>query len=566
MYGPTTPFAQELHASKYRADGESFKESQTRMANTLKDNEEHYAAFREILLDQRFMGGGRTQAAVGSPRQVTPFNCFVSPVIEDSFDSIMDVAKKAGETMRLGGGIGFDFSTLRPKGDRIVSLDSYSSGPVSFMEIFNAICGTIAAAGHRRGAMMAVLRVDHPDIENFIKAKKKIGKLEAFNISIGITDDFMEAVKEDKMFNLVFEGKVYKQVAAKQLWQAIMRSTWDWAEPGVLFLDTINRDNNLWYCETLTTTNPCGEQPLPPNGACLLGSFNLTKYVTRRLSGYTFDNLQFMEDIPHVVRAMDNIHDTSIFPLAEQAYESQQKRRLGLGLTGVANAIEAMGHLYGSPEYLREAERIHKLFCNEVYLASIMLAKEKGSFPAYKADEYLAGNFITTLPQYLKELIAKHGIRNSHLISYAPTGTISLCADNVSGSIEPVFAHHFDRVVKDADGVDKVEKIEDYGVKFFGVKGKKASQCTPMEHLAVQAVAQKYCDSAVSKTVNVDKSCSWEEFSEIYMNAWEMGCKGVTTYNADGKRNAILVDTDKEEDTGAKACYINPETGAKECS
>jgi ribonucleoside-diphosphate reductase alpha chain len=561
-YGPVTPFAQELHALKYRNVGETFKESQVRMAHTLKDSENHYFALKDILLNQRFMGGGRTQAAIGSPRQVTPFNCFLSQDIEDSFDSIMDGAKRAGQTMRLGGGIGFDFSKLRPSGDRIVSLDSASSGPLSFMEIYNSICGTIAAAGHRRGAMMGVLRVDHPDIEDFIKVKQTAGKLEAFNISIGITDEFMYAVKDDNMFDLRFEGKPYKQVNARNLWEAIMRATWDWAEPGVLFIDTINRTNNLWYCEELAATNPCGEQPLPPNGACLLGSFNMTKYIKNDGGANYFDHNLFMMDIPDVVRAFDNIHDIAIFPLDEQKDESHAKRRMGLGMTGLANAIESLGHPYGTVGYMAKARELHKLFRDEVYLASVELAKEKGSFPLLIREKYLKGEFIQGLPKYLQALISEHGIRNSHLISYAPTGTISNCADNVSGGIEPLFAHSFDRVYKTEDG-DKVETVEDYGLKFFGVRGTKAADVPPQWHVEVQALAQEYCDSAVSKTVNIDGSCGWEDFKKIYMTAWELGAKGCTTFNADGKRMALL--TDNKDDDAPKACFIGAD-GQKECS
>ena len=563
-WGPVTPFAQEIHASKYRNVGETFKESQVRMAHTLKDNEEHYHALKDILLSQRFMGGGRTQAAIGSPRQVTPFNCFVSQDIEDSFDSIMATATRAGQTMRLGGGIGFNFSTLRPSGDRIVSLDSQSSGPISFMQIYDSICGTIAAAGHRRGAMMGVLRVDHPDIEHFIRVKQEKGVLENFNISIGITDEFMMAVQEDDIFTLQFQGTPYKQVKARALFESIMRATWDWAEPGVLFLDTINRENNLWYCEELNATNPCGEQPLPPNGACLLGSYNVTKLVVRKIDGSYLDYEQLRADIPHIVRAFDNIHDISTFPLPEQAQESQNKRRLGLGMTGVANAIEALGYEYGSYRYVEEAERLHSIFRDECYRASALLAAEKGSFPAFNREYYMKSPFVKRLPQSVQDMIMAFGMRNSHLISYAPTGTISLCADNVSGGIEPVFAHEFDRDVILDGHAPRKETIQDYGVKFFGVKGCKAADLSPMQHLRVQLAAQKYCDSAVSKTINVNGDCDWEDFKQIYMDAWEMGLKGCTTFNADGKRMALLVD--KEATTEGAACYINPETGAKECS
>lgn len=562
MYGPQTRMAQELHQQKYCNEGESFYESQVRVANRLKDSDEHYQQIKDIFLNQRFMPAGRIQSAIGSPRKVTPFNCFVSQTITDSFDSIMEGATKAGQTMRLGGGIGFDFSRLRPKGDRIVTLDSFSSGPLSFMEIYDAICQTISSAGHRRGAMMGVLRVDHPDIEAFIKAKQETGKLEGFNLSIGITDEFMQAVEDGDLFTLQFQGRPYKQVDARNLWDTIMRSTWDWAEPGVLFIDTINRMNNLWYCEQLETTNPCGEQPLPANGACLLGSFNLTKYLYYSDGVREFDWGQFVQDIPPVVRAMDKIHDLAIFPLPEQAQESHNKRRMGLGVTGMANALEAMGHLYGSSEYLHIAEDIHRLLCIEAYKASIELAKEKGCFPAY-TDQYLASPFIKRLPEDVVDGIRQHGIRNSHLISYAPTGTISVCADNVSGSIEPVFAHSYDRRIVAPNGSFVTEVVQDYNVWRYGVFGKKAAEVSPIQHLTAQAKAQKWCDSAVSKTINIDSNCDWEEFKNIYMLAWRMGLKGCTTFNADGNRYGILIDKETE---GAKACYINPETGAKECS
>ena len=324
-YGPTLPISEEIHAMKYRGKGESFKEAMTRVAEALKDNETHFNNFRTILYNQRFLPAGRVQSAMGAPRRVTPYNCFVSTTIEDSMDGIMDAAKRAAETMRLGGGIGYDFSTLRPKGTLIKSLESKSSGPISFMGIFDAVCKTIASAGHRRGAQMGVLRVDHPDIEEFIKAKRNHTELTGFNISVGVTDKFMTAVKEGTDFDLVFNDEVRKTVDARALWDMIMRSTWDWAEPGILFIDRINQKNNLHYCEKIAATNPCGEQPLPPNGACLLGSFNLTKYVLEHDDKYVFNMNQLRNDIPHVVRAMDNVIDRATYPLKEQEEEAKTK-------------------------------------------------------------------------------------------------------------------------------------------------------------------------------------------------------------------------------------------------
>jgi len=572
QYGPTLRVSKEIHATKYRAEGESFSEAQARVAHTLADSPEHFRPLYNILLDMRFMGAGRTQAAVGSPRNVTAFNCFVSGTIEDSFDSIMQRAYESGQTMRLGGGIGYDFSTLRPRGDNIVSLDSRSSGPISFMAIYDAICHTISSAGHRRGAQMGVLRVDHPDIEEFIRVKQNETNLRAFNISVGITDEFITAVKDDTEFNLQFEGRIYKTVRARRLWEEIMRSTWDWAEPGVLFIDRINEWNNLWYCETIAATNPCGEQPLPPYGACLLGSFNLVKYLkfhAGRTEGdgttvnqYKFDYDQLKADIPHIVRAMDNIHNVSTFPLEDQRLESVNKRRMGLGYTGAANAGEILGYTYGSPEFLAWLEAVSAFLRDEVYAASVELAKEKGPFPLFDAEKYLNGKFIKTLPSGLRKKIKKYGIRNSHLLSIAPTGTISLSADNISSGIEPVFSHFYDRTIQTFDG-PIVERVEDYAYRVHGIEGKTASQCTAQEHLAVLAVAQKYVDSACSKTINIDPDTNWEDFKQIYLDAYDLGCKGCTTFNPAGKRFGIL-NTVKEEE-GAEACYIDPATGKKTC-
>lgn len=561
-WGPSIPISEEIHSMKYRAEGESFSEAQARFAHTLSDSSEHFRELYNILLDQRFMGGGRTQAAVGSPRVVTAMNCFVSGTIEDSFDDIMEKAHEAGSTMRLGGGIGYDFSTLRPRGDNIISLDSRSSGPISFMEIFNSVCHTISSAGHRRGAQMGVLRVDHPDIEEFIKAKQNEDSLRAFNISVGITDEFMEAVKSDSMFDLRFNGRVYDRVSAVKLWEEIMRSTWNWAEPGVLFIDRINDMNNLHYCETIAATNPCGEQPLPPYGACLLGSFNLVKYVDKHLDRGVFDYDKLKADIPAVVRAMDNIHDNTTFPLPEQAKESQDKRRMGLGVTGVANAGEIIGMEYGSEKFLEWFDKVMEFIRDEVYNASVDLAKEKGAFPLFDSKQYLAGQFIRTLPQGIRRRISKYGIRNSHLMSIAPTGTISLSADNVSSGIEPVFSHFYDRTIQTFDG-PIVERVEDYAYRVHGIKGKTASECTPQEHLKVLSIAQKYVDSAVSKTINLSGDEEWEDFKQIYIDAYENGCKGCTTFNPKGKRFGIL--NEVKESKEGEACYIDPNTGKKTC-
>ncbi|XAO41133.1 ribonucleotide diphosphate reductase subunit alpha [Pseudomonas phage vB_Pae_HLL23] len=606
MHGPQVPYSQELHAQKYRGSGESFREAMNRIAAALKDDDQHFADFRDALLGMRFLPAGRIQSAMGSTRQVTPYNCYVSGTINDSFvdgeGSIMVRAAEAAATMRMGGGIGYDFSTLRPRGDLIRKLQSHSSGPISFMHIFDAICKCVASSGHRRGAQMGVMRVDHPDIEEFIHAKQpgkdvqplwdlvaelpegaqkqqlimslqQTLKLTGFNVSVAITDKFMECVASGEPFPLTFEGRTYREVDARALWDAIMRGTWDWAEPGVLFIDAINRMNNLWYCETIAATNPCGEQPLPPYGACLLGSFNLVKYIYKDGAGrFSFDWDQYREDIPQVVRAMDNVVDRAIYPLPQQKQEAKDKRRMGLGITGLANAAEALGHEYGSPAFLAFEAEVLDTLRDESYLASAHIAKVKGSFPKFDKDKYLQGQFIKTLREDVRDAIAKYGIRNSHLTSIAPTGTISLCADNVSSGIEPVFAYSFDRTVIEFSG-PRVETVEDYGARVFGVRGKACSRVTVQEHVAALTVAAQRVDSAVSKTCNVPSDISWEDFKNVYVSAWEGGAKGCTTFRLGGKRSGILVvkddggepEADAPAEEPASQCRIDPATGRREC-
>ena len=581
-YGPTLPISKEIHQMKYRLDGETFEEAKARVAGAITDSPEHFRKYLEITKDMRFMEAGRVQAAMGSPRATTPYNCFVSGTIEDSMEDIMSKAAEAAETMRLGGGIGYDFSNLRPRGDLIKSLDSKASGPLSFMGIFDAICHTIASAGHRRGAQMGVLRVDHPDIEEFITAKTNSDKLTGFNISVGITDAFMEAVEADTMFDLVFEGRVYKQVRATALWDKIMRATWDWAEPGVLFIDRMNQKNNLWYVETIAATNPCGEQPLPPYGACLLGSFNLVKYIKidNEIEDYVFDFELFKHDIPHVVRAMDNVIDNAIYPLPQQEEEAKSKRRMGLGVTGLANAIEALGYPYGSPMSLAVTEEIMRTLRDTAYKASISLAMEKGPFPLFDPDLFVMSGFAKSLPLEIREMIERFGIRNSHLLSIAPTGTISLTADNVSSGIEPVFSYGYDRTIQTFEG-PKVERVDDYGVRVFGNHGRKADDLSPEEHVAVLNLCSRYVDSSCSKTCNIGDDVSWEEFKQVYLDAYHGGASGCTTFRAAGKRYGILnasKDEEVAEDTSepvkdelvdeheGTACYFDVTTGQKECS
>ena len=606
--GPRTQAADVLHAMKYRSTGEDFRERMNAVAFKLADGGDHYHEFREVILDQRFLPGGRVQGAIGATRKVTPFNCYVSPTLGDSFVhgdwSIMDVAKAAAATMRMGGGIGYDFSPLRPRGDLIAGLDSHSSGPVNFMTIFDAICRCVASSGHRRGAQMGVLRIDHPDVEEFIKAKQSspaqdairraaeelpaarrgeieialqaFNSLTGFNVSIAATDEFMNALARRSTFDLRFGGKVMKTVDAEELWEKVMRSTWDFAEPGVLFVDRINEMNNLHYCETIAATNPCGEQPLPPNGACLLGSFNLAAYLTPASTldangrKWSFDWDRLRADVPTVTRAMDNIFENALFPLPEQAEEARNKRRMGLGVTGLANAAEAVGLPYGSAAFVEFEKRVLELIKNETYRASAMIAASKGAFPLFDAEKYLAGRFVATLDPEVRDLIRRHGIRNSHLTSIAPTGTISMCADNVSSSIEPVFAYSTTRPINTPDG-PVVATIEDYGAGFLGVRGKLSSDVTASEHVAVLVAAQLHVDSAVSKTCNVPETMPWEEFKAIYVSAHDGGAKGCTTFNAGGKRMALLTPTKSEAKVeepvalDGATCEVDPATGRRNC-
>lgn len=559
--GPTHDFCEQLHQEKYRQTGESFKECMNRIASALSDNPSHFYAFRNTLLDMRFLPGGRVQAAAGAPRSSTLYNCFVIAEIADSFvkgdGNIMQRAVEAATTLRMGGGVGYDFSTLRPNGAMIRSLGSRSTGPVAFMSVFNSLGDCTAAVGNRRGAQMAVLRIDHPDVPEFIRCKQNAHSLTRFNISLAVTEEFMEALDTGKPFPLRFNGTTYSEVDPAELWESVMRSTWDWAEPGVLFIDRINQMNNLWYCEKIAATNPCGEQPLGPNGACLLGSFNLTKYLNRTIENvFDFDYQQLMEDIRHVVRAMDNVIDVSLYPLEAQRVEATNKRRMGLGVCGLANAGEALGFPYGSAGFLEFEGRVLAAIRNGCYSVSAKLAAEKGSFPLFDKERYLQGEFIKTLPEDVREEITRHGIRNSHLTSIAPTGTISQCADNVSSGIEPVFDYVTKRVVNMNNGPVVVD-VPDYGFAKLGVKGRRCRDVTAKQHVDVLIRAQQHVDSSVSKTCNVAPDTPWDQFKQIYMDAYNGGAKGCTTYQIGCKRGAVLTET---------SCAIDPTTGEKYCS
>ena len=556
MVGPSIKVSIETQKKKYLGAGEDHARGMARIAGHLADNDEHYDEFYHLLLNQKFLPAGRVQSAAGAPRVVTAFNCFVSDTIPDSLAGIMDKVKEAALTMQLGGGIGYDFSTLRPRGTTIKSLDSKSTGPLEFMQIFDALCGTISSAGHRRGAQMGVLRVDHPDIEEFIQAKCNKHNLTKFNISVGVTDAFMQAVVDGTPFNLVFEGRVYKTVDARSLYEQIMRATWDWAEPGILYLDKINRKNNLWYCETIAATNPCGEQPLPPHGACLLGSINMVQFIAAKYvgQGYAIDIDAICKAIPAIVRAMDNVIDRTTYPHPEQENEAKNKRRMGLGVTGLANALEICGIKYGSRKAIKLTAKLMKRIAIACYNSSIDLAIEKGKFPLYD-DRMVESEFIQdVMPKEVIQRILKHGIRNSHLLSIAPTGTISLCANNVSSGLEPPFMLEYERTIQEFDGEIK-EVVKDFAYGFYGVRGVCANDLTPIQHVDMLTTCSRYVDSACSKTINVGDNTTWEEFKDIYMRAWKDGASGCTTFRASGKRYGIL-NAVKEEPSSIRGSWF----------
>jgi ribonucleoside-diphosphate reductase alpha chain len=511
----------------------------------------HALDFAHALAGHKFLPAGRILAGAGTGRSVTLFNCFVMGTVEDSMQGIFSGLREAALTLQQGGGIGYDFSTLRPKGAAVAGVGADASGPVSFMDVWDAMCRTIMSAGSRRGAMMATLAVDHPDIEDFITAKRTPGRLSNFNLSVLVSDAFMAAVKADAEWPLKFGGKLHRTVQAKALWETIMRSTYDYAEPGVIFIDRINQQNNLGYCETISATNPCGEQPLPPYGACLLGSINLARLVRHPFeAGAALDMEELERLVATAVRMMDNAIDVSRFPLEAQAQEARAKRRIGLGVTGLADALIFCRVRYGSPESLELIRTWLAALSHAAYRASVELAKEKGAFPLYDMNPYLARPHIQALPPDIYNAIAAHGIRNALLTSIAPTGTISLFADNVSSGIEPVFAFSYQRKVLQPDGSKREETVSDYAVRVFQQKFGadaalpdyfvNAQTISPSDHLAVQAAAQPFIDSAISKTINVPEAISFEDFSHVYRQAYEMGCKGCTTYRPNAVTGSVL--------------------------
>ncbi len=512
--------------------------------------------FYDAMKDFAFLPAGRILAGAGAGRKVTLFNCFVMGVIKDDMSSIFKNVSEAALTMQKGGGIGHDFSTLRPKGAPVKGVGAQASGPVSFMDVWDAMCRTIMSAGTRRGAMMGTLACDHPDIEEFIEAKSDPARLRMFNLSVLVTDAFMEAVKKDGDWSLVFGGKVYKTVRARALWDKIMRATYDYAEPGVIFIDRINALNNLSYCEKIYATNPCGEQPLPPFGACLLGSINLAKLVEDPFEKEAGLNETRLENlVATAVRFLDNIIDLSHYPLSAQRKEAFSKRRIGLGITGLADALIMCRTGYNSNEALGLAKRWMMIITETAYLASSALAREKGSFPLFDKEKYLAGAGVRQLGKTVKRAISKYGLRNGLLTSIAPTGTISLFAGNVSSGVEPVFDFSYQRRLLTSNGRPLEETVEDYAYRLFRKKyGEEATlpsyftathSLKAEHHLNMQAALQTGVDSAISKTVNCPEDISFVDFREIYQKAYDLGLKGCTTYRPNLITGAILTSDDK---------------------
>ncbi|MEM9394351.1 MAG: adenosylcobalamin-dependent ribonucleoside-diphosphate reductase [Pseudomonadota bacterium] len=568
------PISESIWDMKYRfkeADGtpidRTVEDTWRRIARALAAMEKDPSAwedkFYDALADFKYLPAGRITAGAGTDRSVTLFNCFVMGTIPDDMGGIFEMLKEAALTMQQGGGIGYDFSTIRPKGAAVKGVAADASGPLSFMDVWDAMCRTIMSAGSRRGAMMATMRCDHPDIEDFIDAKSDPARLRMFNVSVLVTDAFMEAVKADESWELVFGDRVYKTVQARDLWNRIMRATFEYAEPGVIFIDRINAANNLSYCETIAATNPCGEQPLPPYGACLLGSVNLARLVSDPFeNGAALDEAALDDLVRTAVRMMDNVVDASRFPLDAQAAEAQAKRRIGLGVTGLADALMMLGLRYGSEEAARQTEHWLHAIARAAYLASVDLAAEKGAFPLFDADAFLASGTMREMDEDVREAIRTHGIRNALLTSIAPTGTISLYAGNVSSGIEPVFAYAYTRKVLQKDGSRTEEEVVDYAVNLWREKfGEKdlpgyfvnAQTLAPLDHVRMQAAAQKWVDSSISKTINCPEDISFEDFKHVYMEAWDTGCKGCTTYRPNAVTGSVLSISSKEEDEAGEA-------------
>jgi len=552
--------------------------------------------FYEALTGFKFIPAGRILAGAGTGHQVTLFNCFVMGTIEDSMAAIFDSLKEAALTMQQGGGVGYDFSTLRPHGIQAHTKGTIASGPVSFMRIWDAMCETLLSTGARRGAMMATLRCDHPDIERYIDAKRDPQALTNFNLSVQVSDAFMQAVADDETWPLVFpeaqldldngDGSDYvmrhwpsepqavrcrilKKVPARQLWEEIMRATYDSAEPGVLFVDRINRQNNLWYCEQINATNPCGEIPLPPYGACNLGAVNLSAFVRQPFTPEAhLDLAALRQTVATATRVLDNVIDLSQFPLATQREQAQGSRRIGLGITGLADALMLLGCHYADAQARVIAAETMQLICHTAYETSINLAREKGGFPFYERDNYLRGEFIQQLPAAIQEGIARHGLRNSHLTAIAPTGSISLLANNVSSGVEPVFAFRHQRRIRKLDGQFEAYHLVDPVYEQWRQRNPQAAlppyfveahTLSPTDHLEMAAALQPFVDNAISKTINVPEDYRFAAFRDIYQSAFSKGLKGCTTFRSTAATRAILSPAGEDDLPAGSCCGIERE-------
>ena len=575
---PTTePFQMEISRhiweTRYRAEGETdVRASWRRVARAIAaaedDAADAWAARFYALLDGfRFLPGGRILAGAGTGHRVTLFNCFVMGAIADDLEHIFEALKEGALTMQQGGGVGYDFSTLRPAGTVASATGTIASGPVSFMRIWDAMCATMLSTGARRGAMMATLRCDHPDIEAFVDAKRDPAELRHFNLSVLVSDALMDAVAADADWPLAFPGLgTVRTVRARDLWQRLLRAAYDTAEPGVLFVDTINRDNTLAGLETLSATNPCGEIPLPPYGACDLGSLNLTTFVHAPYApGARLDFVALADAARTAVRFLDDVIDVSRYPLPAQADEARRKRRIGLGVTGLADALILLGLDYGSAAARALAAQAMQTVRDAAYRASVELAREKGAFPAFDAGAFLASGFAARLPDELRAAIAAHGLRNSHLLAIAPAGTISLLANNLSSGIEPVFAAEAERRVLGADGTYRTHRVRDYACALWQHRhaGRppafvEAAQLDPLAHLQMQAALQPFVDNAISKTINVAADLPFERFVDLYRQAHALGLKGCTVFRPNPVTGAIL--NAPPTDERSRCCGIERES------
>lgn len=569
----TERLVSDVTRDKYAQEGERTLEDVMRRVHHAVMGEDPSGL--EVLTRGRFCPGGRILASAGTGKLVTSFNCFVSPRIEDSMHTeedrsskgIMDALAVAAYTQQMGGGIGMDFSTLRPEGALVKKRGTGASGPLPFMDMWNAMCATVMSSGARRGAMMATMRCDHPDILKFIRAKREAGRLTNFNVSVLVTDAFMRSVEKDLPWLLIWPGQhvekelsqtdkgyIYRIIPARELWREIMESTHESSEPGVIFIDQVNRMNNLRYCEEISATNPCGEQPLPPNGNCNLGAINLARMVR----GMPFTDTVEVDwtvlsiTVNYAVRFLDNVIDQAHYPTPEQEHEGKQKRRIGLGVMGLANMLQLLSTRYGSPRAVDITQSVMRHIANEAYKASSSLAAEKGSFPAIDRDRLLEAPFIQRLDDAVRERIRHHGLRNGVLLTVAPTGTTSIFMGNVSGGIEPVFANEYTRAVLQPDGSREEYLVSDWGFREWSKRHPQqppspipgylceAHEVSIEEHLQMQAAAQEWVDSSISKTINLPAGISLEDFQSVYKRAWELELKGCTTYRPSEVRGSVL--------------------------